>query len=182
MKHSVKIAIFGAALLGVSSVSFAQDAENRGYFGINAAQASLESDAFDGDWSHPIAVARIGYQINPYIALEGRLGLALGDDSDDIAVGNDTVEVDAEIEQLFGGYIRLSPITPVKPYLIVGYTDVKAEVSAAGVTDDDTDGDFSYGVGVEFGSQVKFGAEYMNYYDDDDTEVTSLGVFAKWEF
>ena len=199
--YKVKLITRFAALLIAGSVGFsstvvAEEDTGGGYIGVR--YASLEYSAeggtvgnvsvSDGEWDLGVVFMTPGYQVNPYFAVEARLGIGVGDDGDDIAVttGQTTVnvDVDVEIEHYYGVFARLgAPVDSVfAPYVTAGYgrgkTDAELSVANTSISVDDSESDFAYGVGVNlnFGETVSGNVEYMNYLDKDNTEIKGFAV------
>ncbi len=90
-------------------------------------------------------------------------------------------DVDVDIDYKAGAYLTLHPVDPLgsviryQPYLIAGYTSVKAtaELPDLDVKSDDRDEDISYGAGVTFNvNEWTFvDLEYMHLYDENDLEL-----------
>ena len=156
------------------------------------------------EFSLSAAPIRFGKQITEYVAAEFRLALfGLGKEKTEITVtyqGDDgalfdgasvptgTVAsadyVDAELDRLFGGYLRFSRSVNEKfsPYAIVGFS--KMELSGDGGDEwldvEVSDSGLSYGVGgsvkLDDGWSIDF--EYMRYLKEleDINEVTGIGI------
>lgn len=133
---------------------------------------------------------QLGYQINEYVAVEGRYWLSFGDLDETFTSSthpqfnySDSYDSDNE-EAAYGFYVK--PMYPVTSefsvYALLGYA--KAEDIAA-----DDDG-FSWGLGVSYGinNNVSFFVDYTSLYDDDvsdellgydiDADIT----FDSWNF
>ena len=183
-----KICGFAAGLLLFCGVASAQ-----GYGGVNLAFLTYAEDdsVVDGitvsadDASLTAFYGRLGYQVSENFSLEGRLGLGVGDDTVDITLtdsnGNSAI-VDGELElkHLIGAYIRVGAPTSnaFYPYAIAGITQVKLDATVGAVTVSDSESDFSFGVGADFGDADSggFNIEYMNYYDDDGASVKGFSI------
>ena len=154
-------------LMGAVTLSGMVNAEG-GYWGVNASR--LDADIVD---LNALGV-KAGYNFNENFAIEGRALIGIGDDS----FGG----IDFELDSLFGGYLRAG--VPVSegfyPYAVAGYARTDVSGSAGGASASADDSDFSYGVGVnvDITETLDLNLEYMNYYDDDDSDITafSLGV------
>ena len=157
-------------------------AQGYGGVGYSASEVSVDSEDFDVGALY----GRIGSQINENFSAEFRVGIGVADDSVDFTGGEATLEID----KFFGGYVRGTlPLNEViKPYVILGYTDIEVELEVDTIvgsgSDSDSDGDLSYGAGLDFhvDPNLILNLEYMNMYDDDDVEITALsfGIAAKF--
>jgi len=102
-----------------------------------------------------------------------------------MGVGDDTVsfdgfEVDMELKNFFGAYLRGG--VPVGesfyPYAVIGYSKGKFEISAFDESVSESESDFSFGVGADFSvaESVKINLEYMNYIDKDGGELSGFAI------
>lgn len=125
---------------------------------------------------------RLGTQLNENFSGEVRVALGVGDDT----VRYGIAEYDVELNSMIGGYLRVgAPIgANFHPYAIVGFTRTELEYSQNFLGDgSESDTDLSYGLGVDLDldRNLSLNVEYMNYYDDDDIEVSgfSIGIASK---
>lgn len=182
----VKFCVAGFALaVGSSALASGYGSDYAsGYGSVSYAfhELTVESEEFDLDSVY----GRIGAQFNEFVSAEFRVGIGVSDDS----LKGPGGELSVEIDKYFGGYVRGSmPINEViAPYVVVGYTDVELEVDfdtfLGEGSESDSDGDISYGVGVDFmlDRNLLMNVEYLNMYDDDDVEISgfSLGIGTKF--
>lgn len=125
---------------------------------------------------------RFGAFFNDNISAEARLGFGVGDDT----VNYDGVDVKAELDNVYGAYLRGGiPAGEIfYPYAILGYTKGKLTASAYGVSASDSESDLSFGVGADFNvtEALKINAEYMSYMDKDEAELTGFSVGVAFSF
>jgi outer membrane immunogenic protein len=146
--------------------------QGQGYFGIQYALTEVDIDVSGLDDFEPTAlVGKVGYFVNPNVAIEGRYGIGLQDD-DQTYLGAD---VELDIDQIIGLYavFQTSGSSAVDFYGILGYSDAEADIKIDGSSDSDSEDGFSYGVGLNFSG---FNAEYMVYLNEDDVEVSAIAV------
>lgn len=91
---------------------------------------------------------RIGVPLNPYLAVEGRLGAGLSNtrtyvDGDPVNVG-----VDSMVAGYLKGSLPLSPIFSL--YGLAGAAHTRLSVDAYGQNGSTTDNSFSFGIGGDF--------------------------------
>lgn len=164
MKTRIAIA---SALMAASSIASAG-----GYFGGSYIMANYENEVVDVEPSG--ALLRIGADIQPMIAIEGRLAFGLFDD--------DQYGIDFELDHILGVYVKISPMEVQKfsPYAVFGFAE--SEMSAGSFSSSESD--FSYGFGCDFEISPGLSAnvEYASYYDDGDEDLTgiSLGVTSRF--
>lgn len=173
-KFLIGLAISAAA----TSVAFADQASTRGWY-ISGSYAQLDADIADVvEFDLAALVFNGGYQINEYVAFETRLGTGVADD--------DIFGVKLELDYLMGIYTKVGIPTGTAfyPYVVLGYTKAELTVSDSGFSESDSDNDTSYGVGAHFTITESLGvfAEYMNWYDKDDLEVTGFNIGANYKF
>ena len=107
-----------------------------------------------------------GYKFNPYIAVEGRYVMTLGDPKD--VRGVDPVDADITVWSIY-----VKPIYPVAPefdiYGLIGYAGTNAE-DRGNLFNVDESG-FSWGAGIEYSITEEFSVfvDYLVFYDDSRT-------------
>ncbi|NOG32917.1 porin family protein [Halomonas sp. TBZ9] len=172
MKYKYTLGVIITATL-FSTHAFANDAGEL-YAGGQFAQAELDG----ADVKPSAAVGRLGYFVVDNFAVEGRLGVGVGDDS---ALGRD-VEIDS-VAGLYGvGHLPLGDII-ASVYAVAGFSRGEATVSTpmASISVDDTS--FSYGVGLQakFAPTFSGNVEYISYIDSD-VEITAIGLGLNYHF
>lgn len=163
-----------SVLFLVSAVAQAADGW---YAGASFVQVDYKETGFET--VSPTAVAfRLGREINPYLAVEGRLGTGLSEDTIRVAGVNVSVEVDNFIGVYARGMIPTG--TLFRPYGMVGYTSGELTASGGGVAVSADESDFSYGLGADFniGKQLVLNAEFARLFKGAGFKVEgfSLGV------
>ena len=175
------------ALLVLHAPAFAEEVYTQdGYFGFHYSMLNQETDADDIE---PAGLqTRFGVQVNPYVALEGRLGYGVDDDT--LKAGAATVTLDPE--WLVGAYVKLGldRRQPVAPYVLLGHSTAQAEVTTDVTTstllgsasfretEDVTASDPSYGAGVDINlsETAALYAEWVQLDDDDDFDLTTINL------
>ena len=175
------------ALLALSSPVFADQATSQdGYLGFQYMMLNQETDAEDVEPSG--LQARFGMQVNPYVALEGRLGYGIADD--ELEAGAVTVTLDPE--WLVGAYVKLGVdrSLPVAPYVLLGHSTAQAEVTTEVTvssllgsstfrdSEQVTASDPSWGAGVDINlsDSAALYAEWVQLDDDDDFDLTTINL------
>lgn len=171
----------GVAALLASTASFAQ-AESSVYGGISTAFTNVDILGVDFDLN--TAQLQVGYSFNEHIAIEGRVGLGIGDDSVEGNGQKVTLEVDT-VASVFAKFI--APVGDAEFYALAGMTHAKLEASATGLLEageTDSDQDFSYGIGAAYNVNDSYALflEYINLYDKNEVDATAitLGFNAKF--
>jgi len=138
-----------------------------GFSHINVNGAGGANDISPSSITLGTANAKIGAKVNKHLQGEIRVGTGIKDESVD-AFG---VEVDLEIEQYYGVYLKagVPDLESFFPHFIVGYTDIELKGSSGGLSLGVSDSDFSYGVGIDFklSELAAINAEFINLYDDE---------------
>ncbi len=162
--------VLGFMLFFCTGSAFAQ-----GYIGANYASVTYKEDGFSAVKPSAIAV-RAGYQLNPNVAVEGRLGIGMGDDS--LTVSG--VTVDVEVDNFIGVYgrVMLPTGTAFTPYGLIGYTSGEITGSTGGISVSGDDSDFSFGFGTDIAIDNNLGinAEIAQLFKGDDFKVNALSV------
>jgi opacity protein-like surface antigen len=100
---------------------------------VNSSDPALDAILFTG-----------GFSFNDWFSLEGRLGKSEKEKDDGASL---------EIDNMYGVYAKFNgrnKISPVSPYLMVGYTRAKISLIDEGDDLGDTISDISYGLGIDF--------------------------------
>lgn len=148
------------------------------YVGGGIMEGKFEIDGVDGDANPTALFARAGYQVNPYLAAEARLGT--GFDSDKFH------GIKTEIENFYGIYAKVGLPTAVGlyPYAMVGLTQGELKASYGSFSDKQDESDVSMGFGLEylFDRNFSVGLEYMKYMDTSDFEFSGISLGGNYKF
>lgn len=124
----------------------------------------------------------IGYDLHPNFALEGMLGFGVKDDS----VNFMGVNFDVKAQHAYGVFVKpkINPTKDLELFLRMGYSRFKTKVSVLGVSASDSDGDFSYGGGLNYNVSPStfIGVDYMNYFKKDGGKIDGLTVGVGFRF
>lgn len=152
------------------------------YAGIQYSVLEFDVDGLDENLEPDAGVVRFGHFFVNNLALEGRVGFGLGDDSQRESSGI----VDAELDRLFGIYVagHIPVGSAASIYGLVGYTDAEADFSAGpfSVSGSDSGGSFGAGVDLYLGESVGLNAEYVRYLEEDDYEFSAMSAGVKFMF
>ena len=169
-----------------SSFAFAEGPKKGGYMGLNYSAAPLDIDGIDDELDLGALVAKAGAQITPYVAAEFRAGFGVQDD--ELTAG--VVSFKSELDYLVGAYMLLGlpNSSPVYPYAVVGAS--KAEFTFelsdgfSTLSGSDSETGLSYGVGanIEISDEVLINGEYIQYFDEEDFELSGINVGATFRF
>lgn len=179
MTKQLSIAVIAAAVALASSSALANSAGS-GYVGALASHYVFDVDGAREDLNPTGLTIRGGYFLTDFVAVEGRLGTGVNDDS----IGN--TGVDVELDQLMGVYaVGYLPVNNVFSfYGLLGFSYAEATISSrfASVSDDD-DG-FSYGAGVQFNftPQISGQLEYVSYLSKSDYDLNAGSVGIAYHF
>lgn len=151
--------------------------EYRSYLGFDYLLTDFESDAGTSADLDAVSV-RFGSYLSKNAALEGRLGVGVGDDT--------VAGVNHELDSFVGVYARgIIPYQTVEFYGIIGLTRVDLTLSAPRTNPADGDeSGFSYGLGLDFkiGERIAVGGEYLMLIDSSDFELTTTNIGVKYYF
>ena len=155
--------------------------QGNSYFGGTFTQLTYDED-FVADDAEPTAlIGRLGHFMADNIALEGRLGTGLNEDTVRVPDGTGgSVPVDVELDSLFGFYLvgHLPLGHAGSLYGLAGYTSAKAKASVDGYTFTESDSGLSWGIGGEFYATptLAINAEYTQYLDETGYDLSALGL------
>jgi opacity protein-like surface antigen len=150
------------------------------YYGAGLAHLDISIDGIDDEMLDATVTSLhglVGTRFNETFSGEVRLGIGISDDNN---LDDDGLDLNIKLKNYFGVYAKagaqISEI--IYPYVVAGYTRGKMEFSALGDSESGSEGDFSFGVGVDFSisETTKFNLEYMNYLDKDGVELSGFGL------
>jgi outer membrane immunogenic protein len=173
MKRTALAAATGIAVALISAPS--ASAQVYGGAGLTV----FQTDAFGDDINIGAVMGRLGYEINPFFAVEGEV--ALGIMEDDVEVLG--TPVDVGIDSGFGAFVvGKIPLAVVDLFGRIGYADVNIEAEAGGLSASEDGSGMAYGAGINFNVLIlRMRAEYTRY-EIDDGDVDSLGLSALLKF
>lgn len=176
------ITLFALVLLGVTTITTANAAEQGLYLGGGVGVYTLDIDDTSFDDNATVAKAIAGYRFSDNFAIEV-------DYQKLFEVEDNVLGVKAELDA-DAWTVSLRPILPISDvvdlYAKVGYTwyDIEARASILGVsiTDDDSDSSFSWGGGVDlnFGNLSLRGEVARIEVDDADLNLITIGVLVRF--
>ena len=151
-KLSISLIVVSALLFSLPAFALGPLYIGVGYTGVFvAADDAGAPDSFNMD----VVMFNAGYYLLDILAIEGRAGFGIKDDS----VGT----VSGEANYIYGLYLRGElPLGMFRPYAIAGYS--RAEFAYAGGTNvKESDAALSYGLGLDlrFGDHLGINGEYM---------------------
>jgi len=189
-KQSLSICLFIVLFVPAAALSGPLD-QGSGYVRLQYGYLSHDQDKISGDSNPTALVAKLGYFVFNQIAIEGRYGFGLSDDSARWLEDDGTVtRGDLELDQLFGAYLAgYMPLGEIgAAYGLIGISDVKTSFSFSGSprSDSDSDSGFSFGFGANLyipyfkniheDGHWSIGIEYMRYLSESGYKLTSYGL------
>lgn len=175
----VPAAAFAAGQRGDPGMVFIAGTDPGFYVGGAYSQISDDENGTSEDASLGALFVRGGYQFNPNLALEARLGAGVSDDK---------IEgVKVELEHMYGAYIKAGTPTlnRLYPYFLVGWTDVKMKASVPGDSNTDTRGGPSFGLGIDvyITHNISANLEYAELYNKTpDAKIDGLSLGVSYKF
>ncbi|MDN7132702.1 porin family protein [Halomonas sp. MC140] len=182
-----KITLIGTVVVATLASNYALAQASAGYtagttyFGAQVAQVSYDADYIDSA-EPPVFIAKVGHFVLDYVALEGRLGTSLNDDT--ITVFD--TDVDIEVDHIAGlyavGHLPLGSVASF--YGVLGYTSAELTASIQDFSERSSDSGISYGGGIQgmFTPNVSGTVEYMSYLDKSDYDATAIGLGINYHF
>lgn len=173
MKRTILAAAAGIAAVLVSAPS--ASAQLYGGAGLTVFQADVD----DQDVNIAAAMGRLGWEFNPFLAIEGEAAFGIAEDEIDVL----GTPVDIGIDSGFGAFVvGKIPLAVVDLFGRVGYADVSIEGSAGGFSASEDGSGMAYGAGINFNVLIlRMRAEYTRY-EIDDGDIDSLGLSALLKF
>ncbi len=173
----MKTTVLAAAAAAATVIAFAPSASAQLYAG--AGLTVFQAEAFDEDLNFGALMGRLGYEINPFLAVEGEVAFGVYEDDIDIL----GTSVDVGIDSGFGAFlVGKAPLGVVDVFGRIGYADVSIEGSAGGISASEDGSGMAYGAGINFNVLIlRMRAEYTRY-EIDDGDVDSLGLSALLAF
>jgi opacity protein-like surface antigen len=155
--------------------------EGDAYVGGGLGMVNYDADGLE-EAEPTVLLGRLGYFVVDNIAIEGRLGFGMSDD-DITVLGTD---VSFDVDQVAGVYgVGHLPIADAfSLYGLAGFTYAEGSASLAGISIDDDDTGFSYGLGGQYAvsDDVSAFIEWAQYLDESTYEVTGVTLGATFNF
>lgn len=180
MKTLIAAALAATSLCALPSLASAQDVPESGFYG-NVFVGSANVDDGTDEVNLIVAGARVGYEFNRYIAVEGEG--ALGVDGDTITGPPD---VDVDLEHAFAGYVvgQLPINDRVSLFARVGYGTQEISASLGGVSVDLGDESVNFGGGARVFFTPRDGVQldytHHDFQDGGDAGVFSIGYVRRF--
>lgn len=175
----MKRTVLAAATAIASAVAFAPSASAQLYGG--AGLTVFQTDIDDQDINIAAAMGRLGWEFNPFFAIEGEAAFGIAEDEIDVPAPIGPVDIG--IDSGFGVFaVGKIPLAVVDLFGRIGYADVSIEGSAGGFSASEDGSGMAYGAGINFNVLIlRMRAEYTRY-EIDDGDIDSLGLSALLKF
>lgn len=183
MKTITLSIVLAASIIAIPFQVFASS-EVDAYLGIGYGVGEYSAEGVP-DFNPSGMVVRFGGIFNRYFAIEGRFGVGLEEDTQNI----NGVDVSVELDTLMGaygvGHIYFGKSSSV--YGLIGISRVEGTVKAPsipGATASDNENDLSYGIGVDVGitQSISLNIEYVSYVTKTDLDLSAIGLGAVIRF
>jgi hypothetical protein len=180
MKFVTRI-IVAFAITSSCALAQTQSAKETGFYAeLGLAQAYYTEPSVN--FNHSMAVGKIGYNINKYVAAEVMSAFNLN--SANFYYG--TTYINAKVSSAYGGYGKFSlPVNENASFFLrVGVTNATVNASSRYGRAYSSGSDFSYGGGfqVNFAKDYYAQADYMSYYDKNGITVSAPSVSIGFKF
>lgn len=154
------------------------------YAGVNYTQADYKESGF-ATVTPTALVFKLGKELTPNIAIEGRLGTGLSDDG--LTVSG--VQLTVDIDNFYGVYFKgMLPTGSITPYGLIGFTKSKltftGSVPGFTIAGSDSESSLSYGVGVDFqlSKTTAINLEYAQLVKGDGYKLNGFSVGVAFRF
>lgn len=137
------------------------------------------------DFNPGAVVGRFGAFGAANLAIEGRVGAGVQDDTQTVGANDVTLELDTLLGMYGVGHFNFGRNSSI--YGVLGFTrvDGKANIpSLSDLTESGDDSDISYGVGVDIGitRSIAVNIEYMSYISKSEYDINAAAVGLVFNF
>jgi opacity protein-like surface antigen len=167
-----------SALLMLGTAAQAQQAKSPlyGELGYTVLTVKESSSGFSAS---PTALRGIiGYDLHPFVAVEGMLAFGVSDDSDK--------GVNAKLQNAYGVFVKpkFNPNENFEVFGRLGWVKTKFKFSDSTGSETQSESDFAYGVGANyhFNPRMSVGLDYMRYSKKDGVKVDGVTVSFGYRF
>jgi opacity protein-like surface antigen len=144
------------------------------YAGLGVSTMSLRNDLSDEEFSSTGVTLQLGYQVYPYLAIEGRYTRGIGnlDYNHGNALTTNIDDYPADFSNV-GIYIKpMYAIEKFNIYALLGYGQVELTnipLGGEGISADRTENGFQWGLGASYDvwNEVSVFVDYVRFYDND---------------
>ncbi len=162
------------------------------YVGLGVSAMSLRDNLSDEEFSTTGIMLQLGYEMNPYIALEGRYSRNVGNVKYDKGLTTNPNFSDYPTDfSNIALYVKpMYPIAEWNIYALLGYGQVKLTnipLGGAGISADRAESGFQWGLGTSYdvAEDIDIYLDYVRFYDDTgfDFRATTADVTSDaWTF
>lgn len=158
---------------------FTGPAQTRDGFYLGANYSSLSFNFTKNEATPTVFNLSAGYQLSPYVAIEGRYGIGMSFDTSTDLSATTPFDEKFEIDSLMGGYLKLSyPFSDyVSSYAIFGSTkmNIKLEDRLASLKGELEESGYSWGVGINLTNHKNayVNLEYLRLQKQDNAITTN---------
>ncbi len=143
------------------------------YIGLGVANMSLSNDVSDEEFTSLGVMLQLGYQINEYLAIEGRYTRSVGDlEYDHGKTSNPNYnDYPADFSNI-GIYLKpMYAVESFNVYALLGYGQVELTnipLGGAGISADRAESGFQWGLGASYDvtESTAIFVDYVRFYDD----------------
>lgn len=169
-----------AVTIGSSCTQVMANAADEIYLGLQYGYGFYSEDV-EGipDYDIGAVVGRFGAFGTANLAIEGRVGVGIQDDTQTLGGTDVTLELETLLGMYGVGHLNFGKNSSV--YAVLGFTRLDAKASAQsvpGVSLSADDSDMSYGVGADIGlsKNIAVNIEYMSYYSKGATDLNAAAI------
>ncbi len=184
MQRTLIATVAAAALLTLAGTAQAQTDDLNRYVEVGYSRVAIKAADIGLKTSPSVLSTTLGYKINPHLAVEANLGLALGDDN--ITEDGASTGAKARLGTNFGVFLR--PAVEVTDGLELfgrlGWQRSRLKVSGNGESESGTGNDFAYGFGASYSlSKTSYlQLSWMNHFSKDGLSGKSVGLSYGYRF
>lgn len=184
MQRHLIATVAAAALLTLAGTAQAQTSDLSTYVEVGYSKVTIKADDIGLKTAPAVLTTTLGYRINPNLAVEANLGLAMG--SDDIADDGVSSGAKAKLGTNIGLFLR--PSVEVAEGLELfgrfGWQRSRLKVSASGESASGTGNDLAYGFGANYylSKTSYLQLSWLNHFSKDGLSAKGVGLSYGYRF
>jgi opacity protein-like surface antigen len=177
-----------AALLLVLGSAQAQQMPTMTWSGAYAelGYTFMKIDAFGTSFRPGVIRGILGYDANPYFAIEGMAAGGVTDDEKNLTVSGIPVKVESKMDYMYGIWVKPKyQYQQSELFARIGWAHTKAKFEAPGFASrSESQDDLAWGLGVNFRPRpnVLLGIDWMRYSNQSNSHVDGLTLSAGWHW
>lgn len=172
-----------AAVLALAAIG--AQAQIYGEIGYTAVSHDRNSDGSSLKSSPKAIRGLVGYELSENIAIEGIVGLGIGNGSVQVD-GQNIAGAKQKIDNMYGLFLtpKVKLADNLEGFVRAGYTNGKGTISYNGQSASSSESGFSYGLGARYtlDKNMSLNVDYMSYLNKTDVKAAGFTVGIGYKF